>query len=860
MGNSIIYEYDSLGRIIATRAVGGDDSLETTSTYDAVGQLLTTTDALGRTTEYRYDPLGQVVETIFSDGTTIQREYDAFGNLIAETDQEGRVTRREYDALDRLTAVVDVNLQRTEYAYNELGNLISIIDANEHTTRFEYDGLGRRIATERPLNQRTEFTYNKVGSIISVTDFNGSVIEYQYDDVNRLIAKNLPGTDPFVEYGYSEGNLFTSVQDARGETTYTYDEQGLLLSRTEPNDAEISYTYNEADLLETVTTPSGTTTYYYDGLNRLEKVDGPLSNDDTVYQYDEVGNLETITYANGVVETREYDALNRWDTVVYTNPEGDVIASYDYTYDKVGNITNVQELNGREVRYTYNELYRLTQEEITDPIHGNQTTIYTYDPVGNRETETISMDGTVVESTTYDYDDNDRIIETVTNGVVTTYIYDNNGNLKLAEVQGSPAQTAYVWDLENRLVEVLTTDGAGALEQVEYVYDADGRRVASTVDGVETRYLIDTMQPYDQVVVEYTVEGGSYQTQASYLYGADLISQHREGETLFYLEDRHSGVRQLADASGTVTDTYSYDAYGNVLESTGDSENNYLYRGEQFDPNADLQYLRARYYDPSVGRFASTDPFEGMLETPVSLHRYLYGNANPITFHDPSGKITKDTLLALDLLSILGAGVLGAFQLSGSLASRYLLNEEQIRWSGWNIALELLDLSPGGPQAAFLGLPVSFFGHGIGGTFFSPSSEVYQGIRLEDLGVIALHRTGSIGPQVALFGTATANFTIGGFSVQSSAGFDLVPSVFFGTYASVALGFSVGRGAAFQPLTLGFSHGNASGCLWGVSAGFALNGDIGISAPFPDSGVYVQTSEPSPPEHRIDIIPNVPCF
>ena len=122
------------------------------------------------------------------------------------------------------------------------------------------------------------------------------------------------------------------------------------------------------------------------------------------------------------------------------------------------------------------------------------------------------------------------------------------------------------------------------------------------------------------------------------MQGLNLISQNRDGNSSFYLFDGHSGVRQLSDELGVVTDTYKYDAYGSLLASTGDTENGYLYRGEQFDAHVDLQYLRARYYNPSLGRFASVDPFEGMLEQPMSRHRYLYGNDNPVSFEDPSGK------------------------------------------------------------------------------------------------------------------------------------------------------------------------------------------------------------------------------
>lgn len=93
----------------------------------------------------------------------------------------------------------------------------------------------------------------------------------------------------------------------------------------------------------------------------------------------------------------------------------------------------------------------------------------------------------------------------------------------------------------------------------------------------------------------------------------------------------------MANESGVVTDTYSYDAFGNLLKSTGSTKNCYRYCGEQFDETTGLYYLRARYMDTSTGRFISQDSYAGSISDPVSLHKYLYANANPVTYTDPSG-------------------------------------------------------------------------------------------------------------------------------------------------------------------------------------------------------------------------------
>ena len=132
---------------------------------------------------------------------------------------------------------------------------------------------------------------------------------------------------------------------------------------------------------------------------------------------------------------------------------------------------------------------------------------------------------------------------------------------------------------------------------IAYQYDADGIRVASIVDGAETRYLIDTVQPYAQVLEEYTPGGV---IQVSYVYGNDLISQDRGGAKSYYHVDGLGSTRALTNASGVVTDRYVYDAFGRTIGQVGSTVNVYLFAGEQRDANVGLDYLRARYL--SVGR------------------------------------------------------------------------------------------------------------------------------------------------------------------------------------------------------------------------------------------------------------------
>ena len=124
---------------------------------------------------------------------------------------------------------------------------------------------------------------------------------------------------------------------------------------------------------------------------------------------------------------------------------------------------------------------------------------------------------------------------------------------------------------------------------------------------------------------------------ATYGWGDTLTSQTRGGETSIYLYDGHGNVRGLLNEEGTLTDTYSYNAYGELTGKTGETENHYLYTGEYYDGMSGLYYLRARYMNPETGTFLSMDTYQGYLYEPVTLHKYLYANGNPVKYRDPSG-------------------------------------------------------------------------------------------------------------------------------------------------------------------------------------------------------------------------------
>jgi RHS repeat-associated protein len=176
--------------------------------------------------------------------------------------------------------------------------------------------------------------------------------------------------------------------------------------------------------------------------------------------------------------------------------------------------------------------------------------------------------------------------------------------------------------------------------QVALAYNGLGQLVSKTANGITTQYLIDDLSPtgYPQVVEEL-VNG---QVSRQYTYGLERINElqtvNNTPTASFYQYDGRGTVRMLTNSAGAVTDTYEYDAFGNEIAHTGSTPNAYLYRGERYDSDLGLYYLRARWYNPVTGRFMTRDPYEGSIYDPASLHRYNYSRVNPVNFIDPSGR------------------------------------------------------------------------------------------------------------------------------------------------------------------------------------------------------------------------------
>ncbi len=596
--------------------------------YDLNGDFKSETDALNRTKYYNYNELNQRIETIYPDNTSTRVSLDAqgYGSLLEK--QSGLRTRYEYDALGRLATVmpeVEINGQlmpATTYTYDEVGNRLSQIDAEGRVTAWEYDFLGREVKRCLPEGQCEYRVYDDVMRTMSHTDFNGQLHITSFDVMGRVARVEY--ADGAIETYTYHGNdrIHTATTDA-GVHTWLYDERDRLETETKPNGARLDYQYDVGgNLLQAKVTYQGlemsVVNYTYDSLDRLSTVTD--SNGTTEYSYDAVGNIIQLSYPNGIAQHYRYDDLDRLLGIEVLNSGGQLLETIEYTLNADGMREQAVEMSGRVSTWSYDDLYRLLNETIIDPDNGNYSASYQYDLVGNRETGTVNG-----ITTHYTYDRNDRQLS----AGPTLFSYDAAGNL-LSESAGSVVKS-YSYNSKQQLSSMSDVNGT-----VDFAYDVSGNRHLKVTGGVSTEYIVDSNRAFDQVVAE--IENGS--PTALFTYGEDLVSQMLSTDTSYYVYDGLGSTRALVDSTGSISDTYTYSAFGETLSESGTTDNAYLYAGELYDSDLGQYYLRARYYDAVQGRFTQMDRWPGNPDEPMSLHKYSYTHNSPLNGVDPSGYMT----------------------------------------------------------------------------------------------------------------------------------------------------------------------------------------------------------------------------
>jgi RHS repeat-associated protein len=508
------------------------------------------------------------------------------------------------------------------------GQTKSVTDAapTHNTTTYFYDIAGRLIEEDSVLGNRY-YQSDLVNNRTQDKDRNGRITKYDYDNLNRIKSETWVGDGKIFTCTYDKNGNRLTADDGAIEYDYSYDQTDLLtrVDRLSNSSPTVSFKYdydNIGNLTQTdeliANALTATTIYTYNSRNlntEIIQTGAGLASKDVKFTYDAAGsNTKVERYLDGLLKlttTNAFDTHGRLTGIEQQNTTG-VIASDSYVLDELDRLT-AQTKDGQARSIVYDN----TDQVKT--VTGSNSEGYTYDKNGNR-----TGGGYVTAS-------GNRLLS---DGVYT-YDYDAEGNRTQRTKIVGGAVDLYTWDYRNRLTKIVSKTSSGIVTQtVGYEYDVDDQRVKKTVDGVVEKYYLDGNQ------IAFVTDGGGNRT-FHYLYGLNVdqvLAQDSSAGMVWALADRLGSIDTLTDASGVVVDKRTFDSFGRILSETNPGVSfRYGYTGRERDLESGLDYYRARYYDPNVGRFISVDPM-GFGAGDTNLYRYVGNNSTNAI--DPSGEIS----------------------------------------------------------------------------------------------------------------------------------------------------------------------------------------------------------------------------
>ena len=482
--NETEYTYDNRNRLVMTKTFDGEKYNYVQSFYDKKGNLLRVYTGLSSpitinglddvsvgddneyaVTKYSYDALGRVTETTDALGQTETNTYDkATGLVMSSTDRNGQGFVYSYDGLNNLKtkSLSDCTNAETKM-YGMTGKIISAQNGTS-TISYAYNDKGLPISeTDTVAGTVKSFTYDSNGNRLTFTLARNGQIEisqsYVYDKLNRLISVSENGT-VIAEYSYDNKNNRIQTVSSGETTNYTYNIANLPTSQTTGDKLNEQYTYYLNGNQKTKTSNGILTAYEYDGMNRLSK------ENDTKYSFDDFGNRKSMTSDNSIT-SYTYDLNNRLiksvektgsetkTTTVFYDKNGNqiskaVMTNKPYGENVTGDYAISQNSDKNIAIYEYNCYNQITGIDANGVISS-----YTYAPDGMRASKTVAGNTTnfvydnanVVEEITADgVNKYFRGLEIIKNGDDVYYIYNGQGDVSVLADNAGNTVASYVFD------------------------------------------------------------------------------------------------------------------------------------------------------------------------------------------------------------------------------------------------------------------------------------------------------------------------------------------------------------------------------------------------------------------------------
>jgi RHS repeat-associated protein len=581
--------FDERGRITAQQVAGGP--IQQTR-FDALGRPLPTgTLPSGAELAPALDEAGRLAALRGPDGASETYRYGEDGRLTGYQAADGSQHRLEY-AAGELSARHDPS-GATRYERDEAGRLLAAVTPAGRRWTFRRDEAGRTVASDGPGGPQT-LVYDRGGQLSGRRDASGREWFYLRDGAGQLeevVAKD--GAQ--LELRHDQAGRPTRLQAGGEVIELSYDGQGRLAAAQA---GEHGLSYQREGRFEMIDTPWGALTRERDPQGRLVALDTAAGT--FRFRYDRHGRQTEIVYPNGVTTRVGYDALGNEARRLAEGPDGPVLA-IEATRDAHHALVAVSR-DGQERRLERDTAGRLIAVE-----GPGLSRRYGYDADGNR---------TAKDEARWRYDARGRLVATGDDPVE----HDPAGRLLTRGGDGSQVRCRY--DGFGRLAEVRRGG-----RQVRYTYDPLGRPVTRTLDGETVRYVYES----DQLLAEV----GPGERLRLYVHGPGTdhpLAYWEDGAWTFLHTDDQGTVLAYSDAEGERLDGASFTPFGELVEGPGQGRP-VFWAGRPVDREAGLVELRARFYDPELGRFLTPDP-AGLAG---GINAYAYAENQPLSARDPEG-------------------------------------------------------------------------------------------------------------------------------------------------------------------------------------------------------------------------------